>query len=330
MTTHNSNYMGSEIAVQNPNQQITKSYQNTEKLICEERWSSLGGYTLGEAVEVWLTTLKPATRKSYQSGIRSLSTHDFIDLNMTLQEFTFIPHDNIIDGIKGFSPWAEASRQARCGCYISLTGFLSRRTNGLIKKAVPCKEGNSRTFYKIREKVATNALTRPQWEECLSILSVSSLRDVTICRLMLQGAKRIGEVLSLKWEQVDIQNREINFIQSKSTTKKIITIHYPPYIFSDLVKLCASKEGLVFTTRTKRSLSHKQFYDVLRRVGVQAKLPFRLTPHCFRASAITFLKGSGYTDSQIQVISGHASSQMVNAYDKSSQKDNISKKISLV
>jgi integrase len=147
---------------------------------------------------------------------------------------------------------------------------------------------------------------------------------------MLQGAKRIGEVLSLKWEQVDMQNREINFIQSKSTTKKIITIAYPPYVFSDLAKLCPTKEGFVFTTRTKRPVTHKQIYIVLRKVGVQAGLPFPLTPHCFRASAITYLKGSGYSDSQIQVISGHASNQMVNSYDKSTQKDNISRKISLV
>ncbi len=323
MTPDNVNYLNRQLVP-------TQSYQNTENLIQEETWSSLGGYTLGEAVKVWLSTLKPATRQSYTYGVNALAKYNFLDLDVSLQEVAFFNHNNIIDGIKNHRPWAEATRQARAGLYIALTGFLSRRSNGLIKKAMPSKEGTSRTFYKIRHKVATPALTRSQWEECLAILSVASLRDATICRLMLQGAKRVGEVLSLMFSQVDLDNREINFIQSKSQTAKIITIAYPPYIFDDLVKLCPSKEGLVFTTKTKKQVSHKHIYSVLKRVGVQANLPFPLTPHCFRASAITYLKGSGYSSSQIQLISGHASNQMVDSYDKSSQKDNISKKITLV
>jgi integrase len=38
----------------------------------------------------------------------------------------------------------------------------------------------------------------------------------------------------------------------------------------------------------------------------------------------------GFSDSDIQKVTGHASSEMVNAYDKRSRADNASKKVSLV
>lgn len=306
------------------------SYEKKISLVENTVWNKLGGYTLADAVKVWLSTLKPTTKQTYWSGINVLVKYKFLDLNMSLQEFAFINHNNIIDGIKACENWAESSKQARCALYISLTTFLSRRTNGLIKRAIPCKEGNNKTFFKIRDKVATNALTRPQWEECLNILSVKSLRDTTICKLMLQGAKRVNECLSLTYDCIDFDNREINFRQSKSKAERIVCISYPTYVFADLNKLCPTKEGLVFTTRTGKRVSHRQFYDVLVRVGIQAHLPFRLTPHCFRASAITYLSMNGYTDTQIQKLSGHKSLDMVRAYDKQSQRDNISRSVALV
>ena len=306
------------------------SYEKKNSLVENSVWNRLGGHVLRDAVNVWLSTLKQGTRKAYTSGINVLTKNGFLDLGMPLQEFAFVNHNNVIDGIKCFEGWSESTRQARCGLYISLTTFLSRRTNGLIRRAIPCKEGNNKTFFRVREKVTTEALSRPQWEEVLKILSVWSLRATTICRLMLQGAKRISEVLDLEWTQVDLMNREINFKQAKNTTEKIVSVTYPQYVFDDLIKLCPTKQGLVFTTRSGKRISHKQIYCVLRRVGVQACLPFSLSPHCFRASAITYLSLNGYSDTEIQKISGHSSLQMLRAYDKNDQRANLSKKVNLV
>lgn len=45
---------------------------------------------------------------------------------------------------------------------------------------------------------------------------------------------------------------------------------------------------------------------------------------------IDFLKQQGFSDSDIQKVTGHASIAMVNAYDKSSRADNPTRKICLV
>ena len=123
--------------------QPVDSYEKKISLVENTVWNKLGGYTLADAVKVWLSTLKPTTKQTYWSGINVLVKYKFLDLNMSLQEFAFINHNNIIDGIKACENWAESSKQARCALYISLTTFLSRRTNGLIKRAIPCKEGNN-------------------------------------------------------------------------------------------------------------------------------------------------------------------------------------------
>lgn len=309
---------------------LSNNYQTAIALQQNSVWNKLEVYLLSNAIVVFLSTLNLSTKKTYSSGLNVLARKKFINPKMSLQEFALVNHNDVIDSIKCFTEWSEATQQARCGCYISFTTFLNRRTNGLIKRCVPCKEGVNKTFKKIRNKVKTNALTRPQWESVLSIMSVKSLRDTTIARLMLQGAKRIQEVLNLDFKDVDIENREITFSQSKSKVEKRITITYPAYIFEDLVKLCPSKEGLVFTTRNNKKIYHRTIYSVFLRVGIQANLPFRLTPHVMRASAITYLKSNGYTTDEIMRISGHASSQMVEAYNKESQKDNISRKVNLI
>ncbi len=306
------------------------SYQTAVALQQNSVWDRLEAYLLKDAVLVFLSTLKEGTKKTYSTSLRCLAKHKFINPEITLQGFALVNHNDVIDAIKCFSEWSEATRQARCGCYISLTRFLYRRTNGLIKRCVPCKEGVNQTFRKVRDKVKTPALTRQQWEEVITIMSVASLRDTTIARLMLQGAKRIQEVLNLKFEDIDIENREITFNQSKSKVEKKVVITYPRYVIDDLIKLCPDKTGLVFTTRTGKPVLHKQIYNTFLRVGRQANLPFPLTPHVMRASAITYLKLNGYSTDDIMKISGHASPQMVEAYNKATQKDNVSKKVNLV
>jgi integrase/recombinase XerD len=73
-----------------------------------------------------------------------------------------------------------------------------------------------------------------------------------------------------------------------------------------------------------------QLASTFEKAGKLAKIPFKVTPHVLRASTVTHLKQQGFSDSDIQKITGHASSEMVNAYDKSSRADNASKKVSLV
>ncbi len=112
-------------------------------------------------------------------------------MKMSLQLFALINHDSIIDQIKVLPELSECSKQARAACYISLTRFLSRRTQGVIPKATPSREGVSKTFYRVRDKVATEAMTRAQWSDFLEELHKINPRDCLIAKIILQGGKRL-------------------------------------------------------------------------------------------------------------------------------------------
>ena len=75
---------------------------------------------------------------------------------------------------------------------------------------------------------------------------------------------------------------------------------------------------------------YEQFAMTFAKAGKEAGMPFKITPHVLRASAVTYLKQQGFQDSDIMRVTGHASSEMVYAYDKSARSDNASKKVNLI
>ena len=126
-------------------------------------WEKLDEVTVEQAIIYWLPTLSLKTQINYRSGVRKLVEFGLLNPLMTLQAFALVNHEVVIDRIKLIQDWAESSRQARAACYISFTGFLSRRLQGVIKKAIPSKEGSTKTFFSVYEKVKTKAMTRAQW-----------------------------------------------------------------------------------------------------------------------------------------------------------------------
>jgi integrase/recombinase XerD len=296
-------------------------------------WEKLANQIVGEWLEIWLKTLNFYTALNYRTGMKRLAKIGLFQPELSLQAFALINHDAIIDRIKKDSfevNWSECTRQARAACYISFTSFLSRRFQGMIKKATPSKEGSSKTFFQVHHKVVSSAMTQSQWLLFLEKLSRINLRDCLIARLSLQGGKRIGEVLSLNTDQINWEQNQIRFFQSK--TKGVIketTITYATSILYDLRLYVNGRKGVVFITRSGKKVPRIQLASTFARAGIHANIPFRVTPHILRASTVTFLKQQGFPDSEIMKVTGHASSEMIYAYDKTSNAENASKRINL-
>jgi len=155
-------------------------------------------------------------------------------------------------------------------------------------------------------------------------------RDALVAKLTLQGGKRIGEVLSLRTNQIDFERAEITFKQSKSRTERVTVISYPPSVMAQLREYIGNRSGLVFVTSGGKAVGRPQVAYTFARSGERASIGFRVRPHVLRASAITYLRSQGYSDGDIARITGHASTDQVAAYDRRSKADNISKNICLV
>ena len=309
------------------------TYSQVKSLREEAVWRNLEKVTVGEALISWYQSMNRLTAINYQSGMRKLGELNLVNPIMSLQQFSQVNHNAIIDNLKRDTSinWSECSRQARAAAYISFTSYLCRQTDGIIKKALPNREEANKTFKRVHKYVVTEAMNQAQWIAFFAKLKIINPRDCLLAKIALQGGKRISEVLSLMTDKIDWSNKQISFRQLKTRgaiEETVIT--YPGSIMDELRQYLGERQGLVFITRTGRSIPLCQLAKTFEKAGKIAHIPFKVTPHVLRASAVTYLKQQGFSDSEIQKVTGHASSQMVNAYDKSSRAENASKKVSLI
>ncbi|MFQ5729323.1 MAG: tyrosine recombinase XerC [Waddliaceae bacterium] len=306
------------------------SLEQAKSLRDQVAWQKMETLPLDSIIAEWLDTLSERTRINYRSGLNKLSEHGIINPFISLQAFSLVNHDAVVDRIKQL-PMKETTRQARAALYISFTRYLSRRFKGIFVKAMPSREGNEKTFYRVHEKVVTEAMNQNQWTAFFAELEKINPRDALIGKVALQGGKRISEVLSIHTEQLDWEKREITFTQSKTRgVSKQTVITYSESIMEALGNLTGDSEGYVFLSATGNPVILNQVANTFARAGKKADIPFKVTPHVLRASAVTYLKQQGFSDGEIMKITGHASGEMIRAYDKSERADNPTKKVNLV
>ena len=296
-------------------------------------WKAMAEMTLADASAAFLESLdNHHTRRGYTVGLRQLSELGLIDPTQTLQAFAVVNHEAVLDRIKLVEHWAEGTRQVRAALYCALTRFLARRTGGLVRRAMPSREGTTKTFFKIRDLVAANAMVREEWTRFLKSLDKINLRDGLIARITLQGGKRISEVLGLQVDQINWRDRQITFTVAKSKgTARLTVITYPKTIMDALRSYLDTRTaGPVFITRAAKPVHYTQVVRSFAQAGGRAGLPFKVTPHTLRASLVTYLRREGYNDGAIMKVTGHSSAEMVRAYDKNGLANNPTAEVSLV
>lgn len=319
------------LEITNTSSLAVSSYEEAKSSQSNVIWQQLEKITVEEAAKLWLETLGPKTRINYQSGLRMLAELNLLSPSMSLQAFALVNHEAIIDQIKLVNKWTECSRQSRAACYISFTRFLHRRSQGMIARAISNREGHSKTFFRVYDKVKTQAMSQAQWIAFLGALEQISPRECLIAKIILQGGKRANEVLSLQIRQIDWDRRKILFEQSKTKgTKKSTVITYPQSIMDRMKFYIGERIGLVFITRSGKPIMMTRLAQTFDKAGKIAGISFKVTPHVLRASTVTYLKQQGFQDTDIMKVTGHSSAAMVCAYDKTSQENNATEKVQLV
>lgn len=308
---------------------ITQS--QAQEIKTELIWDRMGTMTVAHEIEYWLRSYKVKTGEVYRYHMQMADSQGIIDLNMSLRLFSLQNHDLILDKIKQSGTQAEATRQSRAAAYISFTKYLKRKYEGRIQAAIPNNTEGTRTFFKIRSKVASQAMDRTQWTDFLHYLDEISHRYYLMAVLMIQGAKRISEVLSLQTDKINWTTNEITFRQLKTRgTFNETIITYPTRIMEQLKEHIGTRQGLVFVTSSGKGIARTQLSMAFAIAGKRASLPFHVHPHMLRTTGITAFFKEGLGASDIAKISGHASLDSVCAYDKMSIADNGTKRISLV
>ncbi|NGX44102.1 MAG: Tyrosine recombinase XerC [Candidatus Anoxychlamydiales bacterium] len=309
------------------------TYKKTVEMQKEIAWQHLSNISLIDAANCFFESLSPHTRRTYETSFNMFFRKRLLTPTISLQELSLYNLESLIDMMKAKVEGSEATKQTRVACFVSFTGFLARRTKGMIRKAIPSKDNGSTTFKKIRRYATTEALNERDLNTFLRTLKELNYRDFLIAKTTVQGAKRVEEVLSAKISQIDWGNNKITFKQSKSRDLEQITIiHYPEYFIKELKEYVAdkTKEDLIFTTRTGVKVTQPHLFRSFVGASIKAELDIKVTPHVLRASAVTILINKGFNTQQVMKVSGHVTPSCVSYYDKSPIEKNITQEVALI
>ncbi len=296
-------------------------------------WNDQQQILLRDAVDAFLMGLTPHTKRSYNTAFEMCYSRRLLNPHQTLREFSQENLENLLDRIRTNAQGkSESTKQARAAAFISFTGFLQRRTNGIIKKAIPSREKSNPTFKTEKHKSTTEALEPEQMYAFFRELKKVSVRDYLIAKTALQGAKRISEVLNAKVEDINWEKNQITFFQLKSKERDRRTIiTYPKSFMKELKEAVGDRtEGYIFTSKKGGKLQQAHLWRSFVGAGVSAGIPYRVHPHVLRATAITYFVERGYTAEQIAKVSGHASLKQVAYYDRSDLEKNLTMQVSII
>jgi integrase/recombinase XerD len=313
------------------------TYSQALVLRHESLWSNLGQATILQAIEEFLGTIhNRETHRSYKRQLFRIfslfAENGWPSFGSSLQTLALSNADNMLDLVKDRTLGTEATKQHYCATLIAFMRYLSRATAAIIRAPTPKKGGENATFRKIRDKASTHAMNQCQWSAFLRQLNLTSHRDYLVAKMILQGAKRVGEVINAEIRNIDWDKRQIRFNQEKSRGIERFTVITYPQDFLDELRtyLDGRTNGPIFLTRVGKRLSQPHLYRAFAAAGLDAGVPFTVHPHCLRATAITYLSLQGYHSDEIMRVSGHTTTTAVIYYDKRSLEQNPTTEISLI
>ncbi len=157
-------------------------------------------------------------------------------------------------------------------------------------------------------------------EEFRKLLQHCALHLQAIVQLAYWTGMRRGEVLGLRWDQVDLKNKVINLEaeDTKTQEKREVPLNE---MLVDLLKRVPKTLGsaYVFTYKGQRIKDVKTaFWYACRKAGIK---DFRF--HDLRHCAVTNLRKAGVSDTVIMSISGHKTYAMFKRYNRIDRQDRL-------
>lgn len=142
-------------------------------------------------------------------------------------------------------------------------------------------------------------------------------RNKAIIAMFLYTGIRLGELLNLRMDHVDLAKREILIRQGKNEKDRCVTIHED--LLPILVKYCkaAKKQGTPSmwffpSVRSEKQLTQKNIYAIFRKVSAQSGI--KATPHMLRHTFGRLSVESNINMRVIQRMMGHSNIQTTQIY----------------
>jgi site-specific recombinase XerD len=164
--------------------------------------------------------------------------------------------------------------------------------------------------------------------DCIDVSTPIGLRDRALVALMVYSFARIGAALSMKVEDVYVQNRRLWVrLHEKGGKRHEMPCHHnlETYLhaYIDGCGLAGDAKGMLFRTigrgtgqLTQTPLPQANAYAMIRRRAATAGIETKIGNHSFRATGITAYLKNGGTLEKAAAMANHASTRTTQLYDR--------------
>jgi type 1 fimbriae regulatory protein FimB/type 1 fimbriae regulatory protein FimE len=183
--------------------------------------------------------------------------------------------------------------------------FPVRSTPNAIIRNVPLRRKNA--DYRSREY-----LTEQEVEQLIDAagrVGRHGHRDATLILLSFRHGLRVTELISMRWDQIDLKQGLMHVNRLKQGTPSVHPLRGPELRALRRLQRDYTMMPYVFTSERKAPLTDDAIRKIVGRAGREAKLPFSVHPHMLRHACGYKLAQAGQDTRAIQHYLGHKNIQ---------------------
>ncbi|TNC95038.1 MAG: integrase [Stygiobacter sp.] len=269
--------------------------------------------TLSEELMTWFEThaMKPNTRKTWKSVI-----NNHITPALGTRKPSTITKADILAAYRDIQ--AKSGRQANQAIII-LSTFYNRTTDGKLNPASDFR--NDKSIRKHRDSEREVVLTQDQVRALLADFDQSpAQQSADAARLLFYTGARIGEILALRWDAVNMAQGTITLAHTMTKEAKAKTLHLSPRAQAILERRREEAlEGAEYVFPGRDGEAHqvviKAFWKAAcKRCGIEG-----VHIHDIRATYSTHLIASGESAKAVGKTMGHADAKTTMRYERIAQ-----------
>ena len=191
--------------------------------------------------------------------------------------------------------------------YLAIKAKQNKSINRVIEKIPNLK----------RDKKLPVILSKKEVENM--IISTKNFNHRTIMMLIYSSGMRAGEIIDLKWPDIDFNRNIIHIKLAKGSKDRIVMLS--PKLKKNLRRLDIEKKGHVFKTNRNKKYSLRTIEIIVKKAAEKAGIKKHITPHNLRHSFATHLLEHGIDIRYIQKLLGHSDIKTTMIYANVSKKD---------
>jgi len=259
----------------------------------------------------------PNTKDAYTRAIETFFVHNFQEIDSLKElssEETADKIDEFFNNIPDYAPNTKLLKISAVRSYVEKDLKIRLPQSEVRKhlaKEIP-QHSTKEDLSKEEVKTYVEHFHRVFAESNNSHDRFANLRNFIIVNLLAYTGQRIGDVLKMK---VGNAKKEILFFkQEKSGQEVFIENPCLQYILAYIALTTLYEDDFLFANGLKRQpISYRYMLNVIQRTGLEL-FGKNITCHCFRKFVITELRLAGKSNAEIQSVSGHATSAMIDYY----------------